>query len=515
MYRTGDLARYRSDGNIEFLGRIDHQVKIRGFRIELGEIEACLRQHPSIREALVMAGGEDGDKRLLAYVVTDDPPPSREALRTYIRVNLPEYMLPAAFVFLDALPLTPNGKVDRKALPVPDSHRPDLAQSYVAARTPIEVTLVRLWSEVLGVERIGVEDDFFMLGGHSLKLLELATRIESTVGQRLPITSLFSHATVSAQARLLDPQGTSASRQSAIVPLRTDGTGPALLWVHPIGGSALCYRPLANALEINHPLYALQSPWFGRGEECPTTLEQIAATYLNLIEETFGDEPLLLGGWSFGALLALEIAQQLAHRGRAPLRLLLVDPTDPSPGDDHGDTACEEVVAARIVLTDLYHSQRAAVSPDLATDTLPQINSLDDAFALGKHHGLLPAGLSALEFRGLIELYRRHITAVNRYTPTPYLGASSLYRATTPPAAAGEPDGSNWKVLLTGPLAVQAIPATHYSLLQPPAVNLLAAHIQHELDAGQWAECGDAATTAELALEQESSLETLTNGDST
>jgi thioesterase domain-containing protein/acyl carrier protein len=388
-----------------------------------------------------------------------------------------------------------------------------LVQSYVAARTPTEQTLVKLWQEVLGIERVGVEDDFFMLGGHSLKLLELATSIESAVGHRLPITSLFLHATISAQARLLGPEGALASRQSAIVPLRTGGAGPSLLWVHPIGGSTLCYRSLANALEINHPLYAMQSPWYGRGEECPTTLQQIAATYLNLIEETFGDEPLLLGGWSFGALLALEIAQQLAHRGRAPLRLLLIDPTDPSPGGERGGTACGEVVAARTVLTDLYYSQPVVVSSDLAAHTLPPINTLDDALALGKHHGLLPASLSALEFRGLVELYRRHITAVNRYTPTPYPGTSSLYLATTRLAAACEPDRSDWQELLIGPLAVQAIPATHYSLLQPPTVDLLAAHIQHDLDAGQWAECGDEATTYELAGEQASSLETLTNGD--
>jgi amino acid adenylation domain-containing protein len=224
LYKTGDLARYWADGTIEFLGRRDHQIKIRGFRVELGEIETVLGQHPAVREAVVLARQDTpGDKRLVAYVVADDPAAtlSLSELRGYLKERLPEYMMPAAFVLLDALPLTPNGKVDRKALPAQDAARPDLGVIFVAPRTATEVQLAEIWVQLLGVERVGIHDNFFELGGHSLLATEAVSDMRQAFQVELPLRSLFESPTVAELSRVIEraKEAGSELRVSAIVPV--------------------------------------------------------------------------------------------------------------------------------------------------------------------------------------------------------------------------------------------------------------------------------------------------------
>jgi amino acid adenylation domain-containing protein/non-ribosomal peptide synthase protein (TIGR01720 family) len=208
LYWTGDLGRYLLDGNIEFLGRQDFQVKVQGYRIELGEIEAALIQHPTVRAAVATAVGEPrGNKRLVAYIVPNDghTPPTDE-LRSFLRNKLPEYMVPSAFVFVEALPLTPNGKVDRQALPASDEARPELAQTYAAPRTPVEELLAGIWTEVLGLERVGgqpavgAHDNFFELGGHSLLATQVVSRVRQILQVELPLRMLFENPTVAGLA---------------------------------------------------------------------------------------------------------------------------------------------------------------------------------------------------------------------------------------------------------------------------------------------------------------------------
>lgn len=202
LYRTGDLARYRDDGDLEYLGRIDHQVKIRGFRIELGEIESVLRRHPLIRDVLVMAREEAGEeKRLVAYYVGPQPGnPSMRELQQFTRQSLPDYMVPAAWVSLEAFPLTTNGKVDRRALPAPSSRRSFLTTEFVAPRTEIEETLAAIWRRILGIDEVGIEDNFFDLGGHSLHTAEVEAKIRQQMGREIHVTALFQYPTISALA---------------------------------------------------------------------------------------------------------------------------------------------------------------------------------------------------------------------------------------------------------------------------------------------------------------------------
>ena len=202
MYRTGDLGRVLPDGDLECLGRMDHQVKVRGYRVEPGEIEAALAAHPAVREAVVTAWEDRGEKRLAAYVVPDGAAPGTAELREHLRGRVPEYMVPDAFTFLAGLPHTPNGKVDRLALPEPRADREGAAE-YVAPRTPDEAALARIWAEVLGVERVGIRDDFFELGGHSLLATQIVARVRQRMGVELPLGTLFAMPNVEELARQL------------------------------------------------------------------------------------------------------------------------------------------------------------------------------------------------------------------------------------------------------------------------------------------------------------------------
>ncbi len=244
LYKTGDLVRYLPDGNIEFLGRLDNQLKIRGFRIEPGEIEAALTEHPAVREVVVMArnaGSTPGSlrprtepsdklktgsvevtgKQLVAYfVAAREPTPTITELRRFLKRKLPDYMAPSAFVRLDAMPLTPNGKVDRHALPTPGTDRPELVQSFVAPRNPVEEVLAQIWAQVLNLERVGVHDDFFELGGHSLLATQVISRLHKTFRLALPVRSLFENPTVAGLAEALSQYETSPGQVAATARLR-------------------------------------------------------------------------------------------------------------------------------------------------------------------------------------------------------------------------------------------------------------------------------------------------------
>ncbi|MFP2911744.1 condensation domain-containing protein, partial [Pyxidicoccus sp. 3LFB2] len=256
MYRSGDKVRWLRDGSVEFIGRADFQVKVRGFRVEPGEVATALREHPAVREALVVAREDvPGDKRLVAYVVPSEPVPS-ESLRAFLQERLPAYMVPSAFVALEALPLTGNGKVDRKALPAPEA--PSSEASYVAPRTPTEEALASIWAGLLRVEKVGVNEDFFALGGHSLLATQVVSRLRQSFQVELPVRALFEAPTVAALAERVDSARRSASvgQAPAIVPVPRGGPLPVSfaqqrLWFldqyQP--GSAVYNMPAALRLE--------------------------------------------------------------------------------------------------------------------------------------------------------------------------------------------------------------------------------------------------------------------------
>ncbi|MBD2596806.1 amino acid adenylation domain-containing protein [Nostoc spongiaeforme FACHB-130] len=331
LYKTGDLARYLSDGNIEFLGRIDHQVKIRGFRIELGEIESVLTQNKSVEETVVIAReDEPGNKRLVAYVVVnDESKPNMNELREFLREKLPEYMVPSAFVAIAKIPLTPNGKVDRRALPIPDQ-RPELEKAFLAPRNTIEIELARIFSEVLGIQSVGIRDNFFELGGNSLLAVKLFTQVEKAFGQKLPLATLLQSPTIEQLADILSQSNTKTSWSSLVTIQPGSRAKRPLFLIHALGGNVIGYQTLVRYLGTEQPVYGLQAQGLD-GKQAPhTSVEDMAAHYIKEIRTVQPHSPYLLGGFSSGGTIAYEMARQFVAQGDRVALLAMFDTYNPS-----------------------------------------------------------------------------------------------------------------------------------------------------------------------------------------
>lgn len=339
LYRTGDRVRYRPDGNLEFLGRVDFQVKIRGFRIELGEIESVLRQHPDLAEVVLLAREDQpGDQRLVAYVMPKEGcvAPSLLEMRQFLQKQLPDYMLPAAFVVLETLPLTPNGKVDRRALPKPDLLTLHTHHNFVAPRSDLESQISELWGQILGQDRVGIEDNFFELGGHSLLAIQLVSQINQKLGLDISLMQLFQNPTVSKLCENFEQsyQGADTKSISALVPLKTTGTKPPLFVINSTGQA----RVFAMLLDEDQPTYSLNMfsirphlENFLTEANNPSYLKDllptIASYFLTSLKQVQPQGPYYLFGYCQDGPLTIEVAQQLRQQGDEVAQLYLLDST--------------------------------------------------------------------------------------------------------------------------------------------------------------------------------------------
>ncbi|WP_435243134.1 amino acid adenylation domain-containing protein [Streptomyces cucumeris] len=334
MYRSGDLARRRPDGTLEYFGRADHQVKVRGFRIEPGEIEAVLTAHPEVADAAVVVREDTpGDKRLVAYAVPataprgEDDAATAARLREHTSRELPVHMVPSAVVLMDRLPLTSNGKLDRTALPAPG--RPAAAPGGRTPRTPREEQLCGIFADVLGLDRVGVDDNFFDLGGHSLLAVDLAARVNAALGTEVSIGTLFQSPTVRALEAALDNVRRDDPLE-VLLPLRParEGDRAPLYCVHPAGGLSWCYAGLIRQLPADIPLYGLQAQGVGpatAGQPLPATLEELAAHYTARLREVQPQGPYRLLGWSTGGIIAQAMATHLQDQGQEVELLAILD----------------------------------------------------------------------------------------------------------------------------------------------------------------------------------------------
>jgi amino acid adenylation domain-containing protein/non-ribosomal peptide synthase protein (TIGR01720 family) len=473
LYRTGDLVRWREDGELEVLGRADEQVKVRGYRIELGEIEAVLARHEGVAECVVTAREDvPGEKRLVAYVVAGADAPSADELRTYLRARLPGYMVPSAFVTLGALPLTPSGKLDRRALPAPE-REVARGRAAVPPRDGLELHLVQMWEEILNTSPVGVRDNFFELGGHSLLALRLVTQIKKHYGKELPLAVLFQRPTIEGLAAVLSEEA-SLPRQSPLVAVQPRGSGRPFFCVHPVGGNVLCYVELARHLGPGRPFYGLQ---YVPGQEADARVEALAARYLEAVREAQPRGPYLLGGWSFGGLVAFEMARQLREQGEEVAQLVLIDSGVPAAVGAVGNEADDAELLARFV-TDLvgrFVQGRPAAPVGVSLDALRGLTPDEQLRAVAESPfaaDLLPDYGGLEQLKRLFEVFKANSSAAAVYAPKPYGGAVTLLRAGEGPPA---PDPQlGWGEFVAGAVELHEVPGNHYSILTEPNVRVLA-----------------------------------------
>ncbi|MDX7992683.1 non-ribosomal peptide synthetase, partial [Xenorhabdus littoralis] len=322
LYKTGDLVRWLPNGELEYLGRNDFQVKIRGYRIEPGEIENALIDHPQVKQAIVIDREHKGNSVLAAYLVTEitDGELSDENLIKHLSARLPEYMIPTSFTCIESVPLTLNGKLDRRALPEPAWGNRD---SYVAPRNELEVQLCAIWQEVLGLDRVGIEDNFFRIGGNSLTAIKLTAAMRSKVDFDIPLNILFNYKSVSLLSHWLESDGSKSNLLNYLTPKSTAKN--KLFMIHAANCGSEVYEPLANALSDLYNCIGIDNYNLCTDNQIDS-LQQIAQIYMKLIlTETSIDQPIRILGWSLGGQLAMEIAFQLEQLGAKDIQLFLLD----------------------------------------------------------------------------------------------------------------------------------------------------------------------------------------------
>lgn len=478
LYKTGDLARYLADGNIEFLGRIDHQVKVRGFRIELGEVEAVLREYPTVRETVVLAQETaPGEKQLVAYVVARQGlPPAAGELRGFLKEKLPDYMVPAVFVPLDALPLMPSGKVDRGALPKPERIRSEPGRAFVAPRNSLELQLTNLWEEVLGIRPIGVTDNFFELGGHSLAAVRLFALIEKRLGKKVPLATVFQGGTVEHLANILH-QHAKAAQRSSLVAIQPGGKRRPLFLVHPAGGHVFPYVHIARHLGSDQPCYGLQARGLEEGQQPHSCIEDMAAYYIEALRTVQPEGPYLLGGWSMGGVVAFEMAQQFHAQGQRVALLALLDARIPTADEDLADEDFE----ARM-LVDFVRYFGLSLDPRDALARLPKHELLERVLEHAKRAGLMPSDIEVSHAQPFIELCKADFRATRNYVLHHYPGRLTLFKAGQELAGTSSDPTLGWSEWAAGGVDVHVVPGNHATMVYKPHVEVLAEKLRACLD---------------------------------
>ncbi|MGY1502800.1 amino acid adenylation domain-containing protein [Streptomyces sp. QTS52] len=464
MYRTGDLVRWSSAGELEFIGRTDDQVKIRGHRIEPGEVEAVLRRHPSVGgAAVVVREARPDDPRLVAYVV-----PAAESgvdtaeLRAFVSGAVPDHLVPAVVVVLNALPLTPNGKVDRRALPRPDF---SAAAVFRGPRSAREEVLCGLFAEVLGQERVGIDDSFFERGGHSLMATRLVSRIRSVLGEDVSLRTLFEAPTVARLNDRIGAAGAGGTGLDVVLPLNVAGDGPPLFCFRPAGGLAWVYARLVQHLPADQRLYGLQARGLTGVEDIPATVEEMAADYAREIRSVRPRGPYRLLGWSFGGVLAHATAALLQRQGEPVDFLALLDsyPTARQGEPEAEPRRLLDVAGALGVPLDLSafdgHDPRELLNLLKAADH--PLRDLDEA--------------------SLLAMYEDHATArASRltYVPTVFRGDVLAFTAASDSGASAV---DTWSAHVDGHIAEHRVPCRHEEMMQPGPLSRIAGTLRDAL----------------------------------
>ncbi|MEU3781173.1 amino acid adenylation domain-containing protein [Streptomyces sp900129855] len=488
LYRTGDLARVMPDGNLAWLGRADSQVKVRGFRVEPAEVELAIaklaeeQSMSGIREAAVVSRRrEGGDAFLAAFLVGDPEAVDLDEVRSRLRAVLPDYMMPSHLQWLASLPLTPSGKRDdallrRMPLAAPSSDATEPADEH-------ERVLVGILAELLELPAVGVRDNFFDIGGTSLTAMRLVMTIEKRYGVSVPLSAFVAAPTVAGLAQRLRG-GDAAARFDPVVPIRTEGDKPPLILVHPLGGHVLCYVRLARHLPQDQPVYALQAWGTVPGTEPLSSIQEMAAGYLEAVRGACPEGPYVIGGWSFGGFVAFEMARQLRRSDPGALHgTVLIDPIAVKRGE-RPDIADHSLL--EWFFWELLWMERGGTAPVVSLpDGLEEEAKFDFIVGHATQAGVLPAGSSRTTVRRLFQMFKAHWRAILTYQPEPGDEDVVLLRATSELPEILQPmhgaaqslhtDPTNgWGDLTTGRLQVVDVPGDHLVLLDEPHVNVVA-----------------------------------------
>jgi amino acid adenylation domain-containing protein len=487
FYRTGDLARYLPDGNLEFLGRFDFQVKIQGVRIELGEIEATLAQHPAVNKTVVTAWEDDfGNKRLVAYVAPEPGQPlTGQELRGFLQGKLSSYMLPSTFVILDTFPLNPNGKIDRRALPAPDQVQIDRTTDFVAPRDELERKLTEIWEQVLGVPSISMTDNFYDLGGTSILVVQLLAQIATVFGKDLPLAIVLEAGTVKQLAAVIRQEAWSAPWTSLTI-IQSGGSKTPLFCIHAIKGGILFYRDLALHLGSDQPIYGLQAQgWDGRKQPL-NQVEEMAALYIQEIRTVQPEGPYFLTGYSFGAVIAFEMAHQLLRQGQRVAFLALID--ECVPGYRKPAPFIKKASRYLLKLAKLgtrYLQQKQADKEQKNQQKLQYEKELAEFQAYqGNVRAESKAGEAALALDDrplphdlrVFNVTEANLKALRSYTWKPLTGNAILFVANDEPKGAAWDYDSllGWGNFVVGDVKTYQIPGDHFSVVREPNVSVLA-----------------------------------------
>jgi len=491
LYRTGDLVRYRADGNLEFLGRDDFQVKLHGLRLELGEIEARLIQHPDVREVVVLMR----DERLVAYFTVREgsAAPAIDTLRAFILEQLPEYMVPGAFVALDVLPLSPNGKIDRQALPAPGLDAV-LSRHYEAPQGEVESLLAQVWGEVLNVERVGRHDNFFELGGHSLLAIRLVNLLQRA-GQEVTLAQLFQRPSVESLAALLSQHHAVPAQPEGLVVVRPGEGGNALFLIHEFSGRDVYFPALGLHIEGQFPIYGL--PGVPLGQPQLRTLECMAARMVGIIRSVQPHGPYRLAGWSFGGLLAYEIAQQLLGLDETVAFVGLLDTYAPHPASQDKTRWSGEHRDKRQLLE--HCRARSQMRGAEGLPALADVEKLEAEVELIAFDELfqrcceqqLPdpelAALSAADAWSYFDREAAHGLALAHYRVSPASQPVHLFRAQALMPGQAQPSPTRgWENKVgAGLLRCIDVPGDHRSMMKNPDVQALGQALSQAMAAAQ------------------------------
>ncbi len=475
LYKTGDLARYLPTGDIEYLCRVDNQVKIRGFRIEIGEVEVVLIKYSAISQVAVIADGKmSGNKRLIAYVVPHQQQTiTVQEMRSFLSSRLPDYMIPSAFIVLDRLPITPSGKLDRRALPSPDEIRKELEETFIAPRNELEIQLTKIWRKVLGIPSIGIRDNFFELGGHSLIAVRLFAEIEQIWGRNLPLATLFQAQTIEKMADLLLEQAWVAP-WSSLVPIQPNGSNRPLFCVHPIGGNVLEYYPLADYLGGEQPIYGLQSLGLDGKQPPLNCVKEMASHYIKEMLSIQPHGPYAILGYSFGGLVAFEIAQQLRSIDQKIALLAILDLKSPNLPKVRPSFARSLKIHFKN-LHQLPDREKIKYIRDRIDYRLS--NKFDyKEFIIESLSGKSPATPE------LFDIIDANFQAIQSYSIQPYSGNAILFRCQVQTLDYAMSNDLGWGKLIGGNLEIFNVDSIHYGMFQTPSIKVIAEKLKSCLE---------------------------------